>query len=195
MSVTYRPSLPADCLQVAELLRQASSGTVDYLFGGLVPGASTTQIVASGLENPTGPHSHANVIVAADGFKILGMVLAFASAEHCVTTWMREFIPAERLAHFNDFYAARVDNSWYVDALCVSRAFRRLGMGSALLEGALDRGRGRGFGSASLLVFADNLAAIALYERFGFETLRSVRLEPTGQITGKGGCLLMRRDL
>lgn len=192
MTVCYRRALPADCPHIAELIRKASGGTVDYLFDGLAPDASPTQIVAFGLENPEGPHSHANVIVAADGPQILGMVLSFPSEFHRITDEMREFIPGEKLSRFTDFYAAREEESWYIDAVCVARAHRRQGMGLDLMRRAMDRGRENGFATASLLVFADNQAAIALYERLGFETVRHVRLEPTADIARKGGCLLMR---
>jgi ribosomal protein S18 acetylase RimI-like enzyme len=195
MSIVYRRALPADCLQIAELIRQASLGAVDYLFQGLLPDATPAQVVAYGLGNPEGLHSHINVIVAADGPKILGMVLSFPSEFHRITDEMREFIPGERLARFTDFYAARVEDSWYIDAICVAHGHRRQGMGLELMRRAMDRGRENGFATASLLVFADNFPAIALYERLGFETVRRVRQEPIDQIASKDGYLLMRCNL
>lgn len=45
---------------------------------------------------------------------------------------------------------------------------RRLGIGGALLQAALDDARGRGLPSAVLEVAADNAAARALYARVGF---------------------------
>ena len=53
--------------------------------------------------------------------------------------------------------------------LMVARSHRRRGIGRALLEQAVDWARGSGVLKLELHVFPHNLAAIALYESFGFE--------------------------
>ena len=105
------------------------------------------------------------------------------------------FFPAERLAHFSDFYAARVDDSWYIDALGVDAAYRRRGVASRLVALTAARAREHDCRALSLIVFVDNTPALALYRRLGFETVRPVRLEANRWIPHRGGCLLMRRDL
>jgi RimJ/RimL family protein N-acetyltransferase len=52
--------------------------------------------------------------------------------------------------------------------MAVARAWRRRGVGSALLAAAIDWARGRGVHKLSLSVFPHNAAAIALYRKFGF---------------------------
>jgi ribosomal protein S18 acetylase RimI-like enzyme len=51
----------------------------------------------------------------------------------------------------------------------VAAAHRRRGIGSALLEEAARWARERGVTKLELHVFPHNEAALALYERFGFE--------------------------
>lgn len=53
--------------------------------------------------------------------------------------------------------------------LMVAKSHRRHGVGSALLEAAVDWARSRGVRKLELHVFPYNEAAIQLYERFGFE--------------------------
>lgn len=52
--------------------------------------------------------------------------------------------------------------------MAVAREWRGRGVGSALLEAALDWARERGLHKLSLSVFVHNTAAIALYRKFGF---------------------------
>jgi [ribosomal protein S18]-alanine N-acetyltransferase len=55
-----------------------------------------------------------------------------------------------------------------VQTLAVAPSRRRRGTGSALLEALLDEAARRGCARVFLEVRADNLPALALYERFGF---------------------------
>jgi ribosomal protein S18 acetylase RimI-like enzyme len=52
--------------------------------------------------------------------------------------------------------------------MAVARKWRGRGVGSALLETAIEFARRRGLHKLSLGVFAHNAAAIALYRKFGF---------------------------
>jgi len=52
--------------------------------------------------------------------------------------------------------------------MAVAREWRGRGVGSALMAAAIDRARERGLHKLSLSVFAHNVAAIALYRKFGF---------------------------
>jgi ribosomal protein S18 acetylase RimI-like enzyme len=77
------------------------------------------------------------------------------------------------------------EDCWLED-LFVSREARGSGLGSALVEAALDHARGRGCRIVDLDVDEENGAAVALYEGLGF----SASAKPGG-----GRSLLMRRTL
>ena len=53
-------------------------------------------------------------------------------------------------------------------SICVARDWRDAGIGTALMEAAIDWARDRGLAKVALGVFPDNSRAIAVYERVGF---------------------------
>jgi ribosomal protein S18 acetylase RimI-like enzyme len=64
-----------------------------------------------------------------------------------------------------------------VSALAVHPDYRRSGVGSALLSAAVQHGRSRGARKLSLRVLDTNEAAVALYERNGFQREGVLRAE------------------
>ena len=108
---------------------------------------------------------------------------------------MRNFFPADRLEHFKAFFAARVDDSYLIDAICVDSRYRSLGIGESLLEKTVHKARQEGFSLLSLLVFADNQRAIRFYQEHGFVTVSHVELEQHALIPHQGGCLLMKAEI
>jgi shikimate dehydrogenase len=58
-----------------------------------------------------------------------------------------------------------------VESMVVAEEFRDRGIGTRLLEEAEAWARARGLESVQLNVWADNLAAIRLYQRLGYETI------------------------
>jgi RimJ/RimL family protein N-acetyltransferase len=51
----------------------------------------------------------------------------------------------------------------------VAKPFRRQGLGAKLMHAVLDKARDKGLIKIELSVYASNIPAIALYQRFGFE--------------------------
>jgi translation initiation factor 4G len=73
-----------------------------------------------------------------------------------------------------------VEGSWMVENVACLPEFRRRGLVDQLLRHALGEGRERGFRTAQLSVFIDNIPAMSAYERVGFEhdiELRSADIE------------------
>jgi ribosomal protein S18 acetylase RimI-like enzyme len=191
----FRPAEIEDISKLAVLIAIASDGIAEYLFHDLVPGMRPVQVVAYSLENDHDLHLYKSVIVAVDNDDIVGMALSYASSLHKITDEMRSFFPPDRLAHFRHFYASRIENSWFLDALCVVESHRRRGIGEKLISLTKQRAAENGCTILSLLVFADNAAAIALYRRAGFETVQKVDLRANEFIKHQDGCLLMRCDI
>ena len=70
------------------------------------------------------------------------------------------------------FIVARLAaDEMHVNNVAVREAYRRRGLGGALLSAALEQGRARGARKAFLEVRADNAAAQSLYARHGFEVV------------------------
>lgn len=70
-----------------------------------------------------------------------------------------------------------VDNDRFlIDGICVARAWRGQGVGSRLLSALYQEAAERGYGAVRLDVVQDNFRARALYERQGFQALRTEEL-------------------
>jgi ribosomal protein S18 acetylase RimI-like enzyme len=191
MSVAYRQGRREDSHRLAEFIEMASGGVVDFMFRDLVAGMTPVQIIAGNLRCDRHPYTFQNTILAEIDNRPVGMALSYPSRFHGLTEAMRNFFPADRLEHLQDFYAARIENSLYLDALAVKPAYRNRGIGRDLLQRSLNRARNSGLAGLSLIVFADNANALGLYRSCGFELVRPVFMQAHPLIPHKGGCLLM----
>ena len=176
MEIKYRPGEKKDCAKLAELINIASDGIVECLFHDLVPGMTSVQILAHSLESDNYPHSYKNAIVAATKNDIVGIALSYPSFHHKITDEMKSFFPADRLEHLGHFYSSRIENSWYLDALCVIESHRKKGIGEKLILLTKEKAIENGYIALSLIVFADNTLAIPVYERTGFEIAQPIEL-------------------
>ncbi len=195
MEIKYRPGEKKDCAKLAELINIASDGVVEYLFHGLVPGMTPVQVIAHNHENDKYLHSYKSAIVVTDNNDIVGMALSYPSSYHKISDEMRSFFPAERLEHFSAFYSSRVENTWYLDALCVIESHRRRGIGEKLISLTKEKAVENGYNALSLIVFADNALAIPVYKRAGFEIVQKVELRGNEFIKHEDGCLLMKCEI
>ena len=193
--IHYRDGQETDSHRLAELIVQASGGMAEFLFDGLIEGLTPAQIIAHQLVGDNYPHTYKNAIVAESNQTVVGMALSFPAWLHRITDEMKQFFPADRLAHLDDFYSARVENSLLLDALAVDPAYQDMGIGSQLITLTQQKAQAHNFDAVSLIMFADNRSAYRLYERNGFRVVRPVKLEPRGPITYQGGCLLMCCEL
>ena len=140
-------------------------------------------------------YTYKNAIVAETENRVVGMALSFPALFHKMTADIRQYFPKDRLDHLKDFYAARVDDSLFLDALCVDQKWRRKGIGSKLISLTKKKAKQSGFKLLSLIVFADNTEALSVYHRNGFEVLAPVRLDSHEQIPHEGGCYLMKNTI
>ena len=195
MSIKYRPAEKEDSMKLAELINIASDGVVEYLFQELVPGMTPVQVVAHNLENDNYPHSFRSAVVAATEADVIGMALSYPSSYHKITDEMKSFFPADRLKHLSRFFSSRIENSWYLDALCVIATHRRSGIGEKLISITKEKAVENGYNSLSLIVFSDNKLAIPVYERTGFKVAQKVELRENEFIKHEDGCYLMECEI
>jgi len=195
MDITYRTARKADCLRMAELINIASGGVVEFLFHDLMPELTPQQIVAHNLENDHGSHAYKNAIVAEAENRVVGMALSFPALFHKITAEMRQYFSKDRLNHLSDFYAARVDDSLFLDALCVDQRLRRKGIGGRLISLTKKKAKHIGFEILSLIVFSDNTKALSVYRHHGFEVHAPVKLDSHERIPHEGGCFLMKSSI
>jgi ribosomal protein S18 acetylase RimI-like enzyme len=151
--------------------------------------------MAYNLEKDNYPHTYKSSIVAADGPNVVGMALSYPSSYHKITNEMISFFPNERLEHLSDFYSSRVLDSWFLDALGVDETCRRKGIGTRLIELTKERAKNQGYGILSLIAFADNSPALALYEAHSFQVAQEINLEGNEFIPHHEGCLLLKSNI
>ena len=191
MMLQYRPAKKGDCKKLAELINIASGGVIEYLFHDLVPDMTPVQIVAQNLESEDSPYSYRSAVVAEEDNDVIGIALSFPSSYHKITNTMRNFFPADRMEHLTPFYASCVEDSWFLDALCVAEGHRKQGIGGKLISLTKEKAVENGCKDLSLITFADNTLAIPVYQRHGFEIVKKVELQGNEFIKHEGGCLLM----
>ena len=192
MNIIYRAGQKEDCLKLAELIHIASGGVVEFLYHELVPGQTPVQILAGNLAADYDYHTFRDAIVAECEQKVIGMSLSYRSHFHRISDGMRKFFPEERLNHIKNIFASRVENSLYLDTLCVDRDFRGKGVGRKIVSLTREKAREQGINTLSLIVLADNTDAQKLYKRIGFEIVSHIEMDSHELIPHKGGAFLMK---
>ena len=192
MNITHRSGKKEDCPKLAELVYIASDGVVEFLFHDLVPGSSPTEVVAHNLQKDTGYYTYKNTIVAEKGSAVIGVSFYYPAQYHVISDEMRSFLPADRLEHLKHILSGRVENSLYIDTLCVDENYRGIGVGGELISLTKQKAGEQGFNSLSLIALADNTDAHRFYYRSGFEIVSPIAMEPHELIPHEGGAYLMR---
>jgi len=195
MAIKYRQGKKKDCPKLAALINIASGGVVEYLFHDLVPGMTPVEVIARSHEKDRYPHTYKSAVVGTDKNEVVGMSLSYPSSYHKISDEMSNFFPAERLAHFIEYYSSRVENTWFIDSLGVFESHRRRGIGENLISRTKEKAIENGYNALSLMVFADNDLAIPLYESSGFEIAKKVELRGNEFIRHEGGCFLMKCEI
>ncbi len=164
----YRDARKDDARTLAQLIEIAGEGIPSYLWAQQARGDETAlDVGAERAARDDANFSYRNTVVAHVDGKIAGMLLAYPLAEPSaeeraalpeIPALLRPLVELEY----------QVPGSFYVNALGVFEAYRRCGIGSALLAIAETRAAAAGCGSLSVQVFAENRAAHRLYERCGY---------------------------
>lgn len=191
-----RPAEPDDAAALAELILVAGGGVYEFQLEGLFGDVALVDVLASGICGVAGNFSHRHMVVAEDaaaGGSVVGM--AHAHPVEWMRTLDRSFIPPDRLAHLAPFEALQDWDSYFVSALAVVPAWRRRGLGTALLDALADKARAGGFPRLSLHVWADNASALAFYAKAGFVEAGRADVAPHPQLPHIGGSVLLLRGV
>ena len=120
------------------------------------------------------------------------MINAFPAA------WLREeerdILPQDRVQILDPIDQAQDWESFLVNSVAVRQSHRRQGIGKRLLEMAIEQARAGVFTRLTANVWADNLAARALFESQGFSVRTQVEVPPHPALQHFGGSLFMARQ-
>jgi ribosomal protein S18 acetylase RimI-like enzyme len=168
--IVLRPAERADAPDMARLVDLASEGLTRLLWARMAaPGEAPLAVGIRRARRDEGAFTWRNAVIAEVGGAPAGLLVDYRigdSPEPDVKPGL--FAPLQRLEN-------RALGTHYVNVLATYPAFRRRGVGWALLEEAARRGEGaRGL---SLVVADRNAAARRLYDRFGFAAIAEEPIE------------------
>jgi ribosomal protein S18 acetylase RimI-like enzyme len=143
------------------------------------------------MKQVAGGFSWRHCLVAED-MGVVGMINAFPAA------WLREeerdILPQDRVQILDPIDQAQDWESFLINSIAVRPQHRRQGIGTRLMEMAID-GKTGGLARITANVWADNVAARALFEKQGFTVQTQVDVPPHPALTHVGGSLLMARQI
>ena len=132
-NLLFQPAQSSDCLQLARYINESCDGAIEYLFDKQGQNDAVMELMAQQLRRET-YYSYANSLVAAQGSTIIGMALSFPVDGLIIGEQLRQYYSQQRLRYIEYFVDNKLNNSWHLDALCVSEHARSQGVGSALLD-------------------------------------------------------------
>jgi len=199
--ICLRPAKPEDARQIATLIDMAANGLEKWEWHSrLTPQlkAQGKQPLDIGMEDVLKPghyNSYKNATVAeiTQGKKVK---LAGVSLNHIIsrqTAAEREALsPVDRV--FADLKHHAV-GSFYIDILACFPEFRSRGLGSRLIQDAVEKAHAAGCQKICLLAFEENEAAVRLYERKGFQEIRKLPVARVPHMPYGGHVLLLSLNL
>ncbi len=191
--IIYRAAAPADAYALAELSIMAGDGMFEFLLEEFAPRDMLAGLMARSIKGDTGSSSWRHCFVAEDpGSGVVGMINAFPAA------WLREeerdVLPPDRVQVLDPIDQAQDWESFLVSGIAVRATHRLQGIGSSLLDWAIQKGMQDHFARLSANVWEDNAAARALFAGRGFATQVRVEVPAHPALLHAGGSYLMVRD-
>jgi ribosomal protein S18 acetylase RimI-like enzyme len=151
---------------------------------------SVEAIIETELCDPGSTEYYKNYWVALEDNEIVGGLLAFPFDDQDPDS-DHPLIPEDRLVLEEPFEAIGSPGSYYIHALSVFPEYARRGIGSVLLGLAGEQAVKNEISELSLYVFAENLGAISLYKKHGFQETGRRALVPHPKFIYSGDVLLM----
>jgi ribosomal protein S18 acetylase RimI-like enzyme len=192
--IVFRPALPADAYALAELSILAGDGMYEFLLEEMAPREMLAGLMARSMKLDAGGFSWRHCLVADDMGAVVGMINSFPAA------WLREeerdILPPDRVQILDPIDQAQDWESFLVNSVAVRPQYQRQGVGVRLLEMAIEQAdKIGGVARFTANVWADNLAARALFEKQGFSVRTLVAVPEHPGLTHIGGSLLMARQI
>jgi ribosomal protein S18 acetylase RimI-like enzyme len=189
--IVFRAAVPADAYALAELSILAGDGMYEFLLEEMAPRDMLAGLMARSLKQDAGGFSWRHCFVA-DDKGVVGMINAFPAA------WLRaeerDILPQDRVQILDPIDQAQDWESFLVNGIAVRSQHRRRGIGKGLMEMAIEQAKTGAFVRLTANVWADNIAAHALFERQGFTVQAQVEIPPHPGLVHAGGSLLMVRE-
>ena len=194
MEFIIQPAQSSDCIQLAQYINESCDGAIEYLFDQQGQKDAVMELMAQQLRRET-YYSYANSLVAVQGSTIIGMALSFPVDGLIIGEHLRQYYSQQRLQYIEYFVDNKLNNSWHLDALCVSEHARSKGVGSALLDQVKQEASKYDFKVLEVFVFATNTKAVKFYERNGFTHRSEIDTHDHEFLSSRGPLLLMSSEV
>jgi ribosomal protein S18 acetylase RimI-like enzyme len=183
-----------DFSHLAQFRIMAHGGFNEALYEDVVPDQAVEDIIRAEFAQPgTTPFYENHWIASWDG-EIAGGLHVYPW-DDMANDPPNPLIPEERYALEEPCHNLPARGTYYIHALAVYPQHGRKGIGSALLSFARDQAAEIGFTELSLYVFSQNVGAVALYERHGYELAGRQPVVEHPLIRYTGDMLLMTRPV
>lgn len=167
MKINIRKAKPSDSPKIAPLIYDAIG---DIAFR--ITGENNIEKMFSKLEQlitqEDNRHSYLNTFVAANDDEILGIAVLYDGKTGNALDRQLEKTTFEKYGTEIKIDVEAYDEEFYIDTVCIDKAYRGKGIGTALLSFAEEEGKRRGYKLLSLNVEEQKERARALYNRIGF---------------------------
>jgi len=196
MDATLRRAAEPDVPDLARLFIMAAGGLIDAAYHGLVPGVPTAKLLEWRFTQAGSVKSYVYCRVAEEGARVIGMAHAYP-IDGLADAPSDPRLTADRLAIFAPAAPlyAQARGSYYINSVAVYPEYRGSGIGNHLMALATSDARQQGFAEPSLISFEQNIRAVALYRRLGFEIAARSPVVAHPLIHHSGDLLLMTRRL
>jgi ribosomal protein S18 acetylase RimI-like enzyme len=185
--IVFRAALPSDAYALAELSIMAGDGMYEFLLEEMAPREMMAGLMARTMKDDKAGFGWRHCFVA-DDKGLVGMINAYPAA------WLREEeqsnLPPDRVRILNPIDQAQDWESFLINGVAVRPQYRRQGVGEQLLNWAMGQAKAGGFSRVSANVWADNLAARALFEKQGFRLQTAIEVAEHVGLSHVGGSLL-----
>ena len=169
MTTEIRRATADDIPHLARFAIEAYGGFNEALYDGLAPDQSLESLLHPQFARPNTTPFYENHWIAMNDDRVASGMHAFPWED--LATFPRDpLVPEARHVMVEGLMPdLPAPGTYYIHVLTVYPEFHRRGIASILLSLALKQTAEKGFAECSLYVFAENVGAVALYEKHGFK--------------------------
>jgi len=187
--ILYRDARREEAFDIASLYQLSGGGVADYIWSLMkdeYPGRSLLEIGAERYARINTEFSYQNCLLADFRGEIIGMVHSYP---------MTEKSPPCENPVLAPYCALEAVGSLYISGIALYPNYRGQGIGTIMMKQINERAKNLGLKQLSLLAFEQNLDAIRLYERLGFEITDRLTVVTHPLIQYTGDVVLMVADV
>ena len=187
--IGLRSATSGDSRAIAELFRISSGGVADYIWTLLkpeYPGLELLDIGERRYAREGVNFSCENCTIAEHDGLVLGMLHAFE---------IKESSELETDPVLRPYAELEAPGSLYISGVAMFPEYRGLGIGTRLMNAAMETARARDVAKLSLIAFEQNEGSWRLYLRLGYDVIDQRPVVPHPLIRYTGNALLMTRKV